>query len=469
MVGRARCGRVVMVLVTALLAAGSAQAQQAPKVVAMVPPSGATDVDPSLTELRVTFDQDMAGGFSWTGGGETYPKSTGRPRWVDRRTCVLPVALEPGRSYQLGINSPSHRNFKSASGVPVAWVRWRFSTRGAGPGSPSPTAQPTPTALSPQEQRDLNAKAWQGLKESIDTRYSYRDVRKVDWPKLYSSYEEQVLNAPNTGEWVRLAAEMLGAAKDLHISFTYEGRQVGTTSRAVPINWNRDAIKRAFPDLAEVNPTISCGRTGDGIGYVGVNSMASDRASDYEAFPVVLRSLAETRVLIIDLRANSGGSEPLGEKVAGWFTAERRLYAKHVYRDASASGGFGPVRERWIEPVTEILGGAAQPYGKPVYVLSGPHIMSSGEAMLLMLKACPNVTVVGDITYGSSGNPKPTELPNGVTVHLPSWKTMRPDGSCFESEGIKPDVLIAPSLEAFAGRDPVLDKALELARTSSAP
>jgi hypothetical protein len=463
MVGRVCCARLVTVLVLALLVAGSAQAQQPPKVTQMVPPSGATDVDPNLTELRVTFDQDMAGGFSWTGGGPTYPKTTGRPRWVDARTCVLPVALEPGHSYQLGINSPSHRNFKSASGVPVVPVRWRFSTRASGPGSP------TATPLPPQEQRDLNAKAWQGLKEAIDTRYSYRDVRKVDWPKLYSSYEEKMLSAPNTGEWVRLAAEMLGAAKDLHISFTCEGRQVGTASRSVPVNWNVDALKRSFPDLAAVNPTFSCGRTEDGIGYVGVNSMASERADDYEAFPVVMRSLAATRALVVDLRANSGGGEPLGEKVAGWFTDERRLYAKHVDRDASAPGGFGPVHERWLEPVTEIRGGAAQPYGKPVYVLSGPHIMSSGEAMLLMLKACPNVTVVGDITYGSSGNPKPTELSNGVTVHLPSWKTMRPDGSCFEGEGIKPDVLIAPSPQAFADRDPVLDKALELARASSAP
>ena len=55
-----------------------------------------------------------------------------------------------------------------------------------------------------------------------------------------------------------------------------------------------------------------------------------------------------------------------------------------------------------------------------------------------------------------------------MTVYLPSWKTMRPDGSCFEGEGIKPDVLVSPSPEAFAGQDPVLDKALELARTSAA-
>jgi len=137
--------RLLGVALTALLLTGVAHAQQAPKVTEMVPPSGATDVDPKLTELRVTFDQDMAGGFSWTGGGETFPRTTGRPRWVDRRTCVLPVSLEPGRSYRLGINSPSHRNFKSASRIPVVPVRWSFSTKGSGPESPAPVVAATLT------------------------------------------------------------------------------------------------------------------------------------------------------------------------------------------------------------------------------------------------------------------------------------------------------------------------------------
>jgi hypothetical protein len=92
-----------------------------------------------------------------------------------------------------------------------------------------------------------------------------------------------------------------------------------------------------------------------------------------------------------------------------------------------------------------------------------PRVQALSNAVELEVRETPY------ILRSTSGNPKPTELPNGVTVNLPSWKTMRPDGSCFEGEGIKPDVLIAPSAEVFADRDPVLDKALELARTSSAP
>ncbi len=113
---------------TAGLSAKDANALAPPKIVSIIPANGKPDVDPGLKEIVVTFDRDMGGGFSWTGGGPTYPKTTGKPFWRDSRTCVLPVALEPGKEYRFGINSPSHKNFRSKNGVPVQPVRISFST-----------------------------------------------------------------------------------------------------------------------------------------------------------------------------------------------------------------------------------------------------------------------------------------------------------------------------------------------------
>ncbi len=103
-----------------------------PVIVALNPLHGAKDVDPNLTELRVTFNVPMGGGFSWTGGGEQYPKGVeGKgPFWTeDKKTCVLPVKLEPGKTYRLGLNSPSHKNFQSEGGVPLEPVNYSFTTR----------------------------------------------------------------------------------------------------------------------------------------------------------------------------------------------------------------------------------------------------------------------------------------------------------------------------------------------------
>jgi hypothetical protein len=112
----------------------SAQAAQGPpRIVSTSPAIGASDVSPALTEITVTFDQDMGGGMSWTGGGPEFPESPSGAKafWRDSRTCVLPVKLEGGHSYRVGINAPSYRNFRSAAGVPAPASAITFSTKGA--------------------------------------------------------------------------------------------------------------------------------------------------------------------------------------------------------------------------------------------------------------------------------------------------------------------------------------------------
>jgi beta-lactamase regulating signal transducer with metallopeptidase domain len=104
-----------------------------PRIVATNPPQGARDVDPNLTEITVTFDRDMATtGWSWTGGGDLYPETTGAPHYRTARTAVLPVKLEAGRLYRVGINSSSHRNFRSVDGMPTPPRAIWFCTEGAG-------------------------------------------------------------------------------------------------------------------------------------------------------------------------------------------------------------------------------------------------------------------------------------------------------------------------------------------------
>lgn len=58
-----------------------------------------------------------------------------------------------------------------------------------------------------------------------------------------------------------------------------------------------------------------------------------------------------------------------------------------------------------------------------------------------------------------SGNPKPHKLKNDVTVFIPSRKAMRPDGTCFEGEGIRPDIEAKASPDKFGTGDPVLQRA----------
>jgi hypothetical protein len=109
------------------------KADSPPHIVATSPKIGATDVDPTIKVVTVTFDRDMDAGMSWTGGGPSFPKSPegAKARWTsDKRTCVLPVKLESGRYYRVGINAPSYHNFRGINGIPAKPTALTFRTTG---------------------------------------------------------------------------------------------------------------------------------------------------------------------------------------------------------------------------------------------------------------------------------------------------------------------------------------------------
>lgn len=103
----------------------------APRVVSMIPANGATDVDPSLREIRITFDRPMDTlGWSLCGGGPEFPKIAGRITYDDTATTlIVPVRLEPGHTYRFSLNCPSAQNFRSREGVPLEPVLVTFRTR----------------------------------------------------------------------------------------------------------------------------------------------------------------------------------------------------------------------------------------------------------------------------------------------------------------------------------------------------
>ncbi len=110
----------------------------APRVVKSVPQALANDVDPSLDKITVTFDRPMMGGsWSWTGGGETFPKVQTPSYDATRTTCTLPVKIEPGKVYWVGINSPSFRNFRAVDGTAAVRYVILLATKSAD-GKPTP-------------------------------------------------------------------------------------------------------------------------------------------------------------------------------------------------------------------------------------------------------------------------------------------------------------------------------------------
>jgi RNA polymerase sigma-70 factor (ECF subfamily) len=103
-----------------------------PVVVKTEPRAGASDVDPALKAIKVTFSKDMTdGSWSWTTASPaTEVKTTENPSYDDdHRTCVLPVQLEAGKTYAVWVNSSRFQNFKDTDGRPAVPFLLVFETR----------------------------------------------------------------------------------------------------------------------------------------------------------------------------------------------------------------------------------------------------------------------------------------------------------------------------------------------------
>jgi hypothetical protein len=103
-----------------------------PVVVKTVPEAGGNDVDPKLTEIKVTFSKDMQdGSWSWsTLSEESFPQMNGKPKYLaDKRTSVLPVKLEPNKTYAIWVNSAKFGNFKDISGQSAVPYLLVFKTK----------------------------------------------------------------------------------------------------------------------------------------------------------------------------------------------------------------------------------------------------------------------------------------------------------------------------------------------------
>jgi len=86
-----------------------------PSVVKTLPEAGTTDVDPALTEIKVTFSKDMITDRMWSVcqiSNETFPEVGSIHYLSDKRTCIVPVKLQPGKTYVLWFNNGKFNAFR---------------------------------------------------------------------------------------------------------------------------------------------------------------------------------------------------------------------------------------------------------------------------------------------------------------------------------------------------------------------
>lgn len=419
--------------------------QSPPQVVVASPDHGDNDVDPQLTTIRIEFDQEMsAAGYSICGGGPNFPQVVGKPSWVNAKVLEMQVKLQPEHDYNLSINCESAQQCRSQKGQPAVPYPLSFRTRAAG--------APANPLLTVEQQTAVMDR----LSELVRDRYSYRDLRNVNWKEVWQTNREKISQPMSAPALARQLAKALRAANDPHIAVKLNSFGLSATAGPYPVsNFNGRSVAGIVKDLVNHNRCVATARVGDDIGYLLITTWADGAESIRPAIDF-LKNADRWRAIIIDVRPNGGGDEMLARKVAAHFVSEQVIYAKHRFVDPQQSNGFGQWQSRALEPIA-----GQKPFGGPVAVLMGPTNMSSNEAFLLMMRQCRQARLIGGKSLGSSGNPQPHELGHGISVMLPSWQSAFPDETLLEGRGIEPDQSISTSPADLAKHDAILAAAIE--------
>jgi hypothetical protein len=317
-----------------------------------------------------------------------------------------------------------------------------------------------PPVLTPKLAEEAFDQVW----EAFDKKYAMFVLRpEVDWAKLREQYRPKALASTSTYEFANVCADMLKNLRDLHIWLKVAGADLPVFNRPRSANANLQgcrAILRSVEQEEGEAGGVAWTVTTNNIGYIAIFGWGDSKIP--AACGEALEHMRDTRGLIVDVRLNGGGGEPLAEQFAGRFLEKEFVYAYSQFRNGPSHTNLTEKYERKITPR------GPWRYNRPVLLLIGQKCMSSNESFIGMMTGDPEVTTMGDHTCGSSGNPEMVELPLDMTVSVPQWIDYLPDGTPLDERGFQPQIPFTPAPGAFEGdRDDLLTAAL--ARLSQAP
>lgn len=223
----------------------------------------------------------------------------------------------------------------------------------------------------------------------------------------------------------------------------------------------------------------------DGVGYVQIGWLAdlADLAaypqSIADGFAAAIEQFADAPGIVIDLRANHGGSDQLAADLCGHFLEEPQFYERLQVFDATNRNWVTlAIDSRTGQPIDALMATPQQPrYAGPVVVLANSRTISSGEGLAQCLGSLPQGVSVGmsgtRAAFGLANGEVP--MPDGLVFHYPNGRTVDSDGAVqLDSRqgagGVLPEVRVPITMDtalAFGrGADVELEAALAALRSS---
>lgn len=197
----------------------------------------------------------------------------------------------------------------------------------------------------------------------------------------------------------------------------------------------------------------------DSVGYIYAGTFSREHLAE------VGQTLPRTRALIIDLRTYPLKVDGALIALIGQSLRTESVVVRQALYQTLALPGLFYRQEQWLyEGFEEGAERCTQPYKGRVILLVDEMTQSNPEFQAMALQSCPQTQTIGSPTSGANGSIVWIPLPGQLTS-FSGIGTLYPDGTQTQTVGVRLDVEVLPTTEGLqAGRDEVLERALELAR-----
>ena len=198
----------------------------------------------------------------------------------------------------------------------------------------------------------------------------------------------------------------------------------------------------------------------DSVGYIYAGTFSREHLAQ------VVQTLPRTRALIIDLRTYPQNMDFTLTALISQSLRTEPVVAWQMVHPTLALPGLFFRQEQWLyEGFEEGAERCTQPYKGRVILLVDEITQSNPEFQAMALQSCPQTLTIGSPTSGADGDIVSLPLPGGLMTYFSGIGIFYPDGTPTQTVGVRLDVEVDDTVESLqAGRDLVLEKALELAR-----
>ncbi|MFC2119265.1 S41 family peptidase [Bacteroidota bacterium] len=186
------------------------------------------------------------------------------------------------------------------------------------------------------------------------------------------------------------------------------------------------------------------------IGYINLGKVETTEVD------TIMNKLLNTKALIFDTRYSSQGTI---EQFSNYLHKTKTPFVKCLKINFGYPGivYFSNNYTTGPEQINNDY------YKGLVIILVNEWTQSHGEYTTMVLQTVPNSIVIGSQTAGADGNVSNFFLPGNINITYTGIGMFYPDGTETQRIGIKPDIVIHPTIESIKnGNDLLMEKAIEV-------